>query len=149
MNAHVFDDSQVTWRAIGDFQHLHYQVLALDAENGIAEVLFKFAAGERIVLHRHLAHNYTFVVQGEHRLYRPDGSLKETRKTGTMTVSGPDTEPHSEGGGPDQDVIIKFTILGKGDLYQLLDDQQNEIGKLSFQDLVALKQEADAQTQTA
>ena len=142
MSTHAFDDSQITWKTIGDFKHLHYDILAIDEENGLSEVLFKFAAGEKIVLHRHLAHNNTFVVQGEHRLYYADGKVKDVRKTGTMTVSGPDDVPHSEGGGADQDVIIKFTIRGKGDLYQLLDDDQNEIGRLSFQDLIELKNTA-------
>lgn len=149
MASHVFDDSNITWRTLGDLQHLHYHILALDPENGISEVLFKFGANEKIVLHRHLAHNNTFVVQGEHRLYYADGSLKDVRKTGTMTVSGPDDVPHSEGGGEDQDVIIKFTILGKGDLYQLLDADLNEIGGLSFQGLMDLKREADSQAKAA
>lgn len=77
MSNYVFDDGNITWNRLGDFEHLHYSILAVDEEKNIAEVLFKFAANERIVLHRHKAHNNTFVVQGEHRLYKPDGSLKE------------------------------------------------------------------------
>ena len=139
MSAHSFDDSQIRWRTLDGLDHIQYTILAIDKENGISEILFRFGADKKIVLHRHLAHNNTFVVQGEHRLYYADGSLKDVRKTGTMTCSGPDTVPHSEGGGTDQDVIIKFTILGKGDLYQLLDADLNEIGKLSFQDLIELQ----------
>jgi quercetin dioxygenase-like cupin family protein len=104
---------------------------------GIADVLFKFAANEKIVLHRHKAHNNTFVVQGEHRLYKPDGTLKEVRAVGSMTSSPPDVEPHREGGG-DQDVIIAFSIRGDGVLYELLDDDKNIIGTISFQDLIDL-----------
>jgi quercetin dioxygenase-like cupin family protein len=104
---------------------------------GNADVLFKFAANEKIVLHRHKAHNNTFVVQGEHRLYKPDGTLKEVRAVGSMTSSPPDVEPHREGGG-DQDVIIAFSIRGDGVLYELLDDDKNIIGTISFQDLIDL-----------
>ena len=32
--------------------------------------------GSQIALHRHLALNHTFVVQGEHRIYEPDGRLR-------------------------------------------------------------------------
>lgn len=138
MHAHTFDDRNIRWNTLGDFKHLHYSILSIDEQNSIADVLFKFAARERIVLHRHLAHNNTFVVQGEHRLYRPDGSLKEVRAVGSMTSSPPNEEPHYEGGG-DQDVIIAFSIRGKGVLYELLDDDMQKIGSISMQDLIDLK----------
>ncbi len=141
MTVHTFDDSNIKWNRLGDFEHLHYSILAIDEKNRIADVLFKFAANEKIVLHRHKAHNNTFVVQGEHRLYKPDGTLKEVRPVGSMTSSPPDTEPHQEGGG-DQDVIIAFSIRGDGVLYELLDDDQNLIGTISFQDLIDLNRAA-------
>lgn len=138
MATHTFDDSNITWNRLGDFEHLHYSILAIDEKNRIADVLFRFAANEQIVLHRHKAHNNTFVVQGEHRLYKPDGTLKEVRPVGSMTSSGPDSEPHREGGG-DQDVVIVFSIRGDGVLYELLDNDQNPIGTITFQDLIDLK----------
>jgi len=137
MSNHTFDDSNIIWDRLGGFEHLHYSILAVDEENHVADVLFKFAGNEKIVLHRHLAHNNTFVIQGEHRLYKPDGTLKEVRAVGSMTYSSPDVEPHREGGG-DQDVVIAFNIRGDGVLYELLDDEQELIGTISFQDLVDL-----------
>ena len=138
MPTHAFDDRNIKWNRLGDYLHLHYSILDVDEKNGIADVLFKFAANEKIVLHRHLAHNNTFVVQGEHRLYKPDGTLKEIRPVGSMTSSPPSDEPHREGGG-DQDVIIAFSIRGNGVLYQLLDEDLNQIGSISMQDLIAIK----------
>ena len=138
MPTHAFDDRNIKWNRLGDYLHLHYSILDVDEKNGIADVLFKFAANEKIVLHRHLAQNNTFVVQGEHRLYKPDGTLKEIRPVGSMTSSPPSDEPHREGGG-DQDVIIAFSIRGDGVLYQLLDEDMNQIGSISMQDLIALK----------
>jgi quercetin dioxygenase-like cupin family protein len=138
MPTHIFDDSNIKWKRLGDIPHLHYSILDIDEKKKIADVLFKFAANEKIVLHRHLAHNNTFVVQGEHRLYKPDGSLKEIRSVGSMTSSPPSDEPHREGGG-NQDVIIAFSIRGDGVLYELLDDDLNQIGTLSLQDLIDLK----------
>ena len=137
MTIHTFDDSHIRWNRLGDFEHLHYSILDVDEKNGIADVLFKFAANQKIVLHRHLAHNNTFVVQGEHRLYKPDGTVKEIRHVGSMTSSQPNEEPHSEGGG-DQDVIIAFSIRGTGVLYELLNDEMNIIGTISMQDLIDL-----------
>ena len=115
----------------------------MDEKNSIADVLFKFAANEKIVLHRHLAHNNTFVVQGEHRLYHANGEIKEIRPVGSMTSSPPNKDPHREGGG-EQDVIIAFSIRGSGVLYELLDDDQNVIGTISMADLVELNKAARA-----
>lgn len=137
MPAYAFDDAHISWKRLGDFDHLHYSILDIDKTHQIADVLFKFAANQQIVLHRHLAHNNTFVIQGEHRLYRPDGTLKEVRPVGSMTSSPPSEEPHREGGG-DQDVIIAFSIRGSGVLYELLDDEMNQIGSISMQDLIDL-----------
>ena len=137
MTIHTFDDSHIRWNRLGDFEHLHYSILDVDEKNGIADVLFKFAANQKIVLHRHLAHNNTFVVQGEHRLYKPDGSIKEIRHVGSMTSSPANDEPHQEGGG-DQDVVIAFSIRGTGVLYEFLDDEMSPIGTISMQDLIDL-----------
>jgi hypothetical protein len=137
MAVHSFDDANIQWNKLGDFEHLHFSILDIDEKNGIADVLFKFGANEKIVLHRHLASNNTFVVQGEHRLYEPDGTLKEVRPVGSMTSSPPSDEPHSEGGG-DQDVVIAFSIRGGGTLYELLDDDMNQIGTITMQDLIEL-----------
>jgi quercetin dioxygenase-like cupin family protein len=137
MPAFTFDDRNISWNKLGDFEHLFYSILDIDEKNKLADVLFKFSANEKIVMHRHLAHNNTFVIQGEHRLYKPDGTLKEVRAVGSMTSSPPNEEPHREGGG-DQDVIIAFSIRGNGVLYELLDDDMNVIGTISMDDLVAL-----------
>lgn len=143
MTTYAFDDTNITWNRLGDFEHLHFSILAIDQKNSIADVLFKFAANEKIVLHRHLAHNNTFVVQGEHRLYKRDGSIKEIRAVGSMTCSQPDQEPHREGGG-DQDVIVAFNIRGSGVLYELLDDDLNLIGTISMDDLVSIYEAGQA-----
>lgn len=138
MIAFNFDDRNISWQTLGDLPHLHFSILDVDEKNQIADVLFKFAANQQIVLHRHLAHNNTFVIQGEHRLYHPNGTIKETRAVGSLTSSPPSDDPHREGGG-DQDVIIMFSIRGSdGVLYELLDDDQNVTGTISMQDLVGL-----------
>jgi len=135
MSTHTFDDSNIDWQRLGNFEHLHYSILDVDSENKIADVLFKFAANEKILLHRHLGHNNTLVIQGEHRLYEPDGTLKEVRPVGSMTSSPPSKDPHREGGG-DQDVVIAFNMRGKvGVLYEVLDDDLNVVGTITFQDL--------------
>jgi quercetin dioxygenase-like cupin family protein len=138
MALYNFDDRNIHWNKLGDFEHLLYHILDIDVENKIADVLFKFAANQQIVLHRHKAHNNTFVVQGEHRLYEANGKVKEIRPVGSYTISPPNDEPHREGGG-DQDVIVFFSIRGsEGILYEILDDDLNQIATISMQDLIGL-----------
>jgi hypothetical protein len=77
-------------------------------------------------------------VQGEHRLYEPDGTLKEIRPTG-MYKSSPAGDVHREGGGPDQDVVVFSDMRGHdGVFYELLDDDQNVVATLSYADFLAL-----------
>lgn len=138
MTQYYFDDNNIRWNILGDFEHLLYSILDIDENNKIIDVLFKFAANQQIVLHRHKAQNNTFVIQGEHRLYEANGKIKEIRPVGSYKVSPPDDEPHREGGG-DQDVILFFSIRGNnGVLYEVLDDNLNLLVTLGFQDFIGL-----------
>ncbi len=147
MTLHTFDDSNIRWNTLDGFEHLEYSILDIDEDNKIADVLFKFAANQQIVLHRHKALNNMLVIQGEHRLYEPDGKIKEIRPVGRYTVSPASDEPHREGGG-DQDVIVFFSIRGSdGILYEILDDDLNQVGTLSMQDLRDLHKAQQATSQ--
>lgn len=139
MTTHSFDDRNIRWQTLDGIDHLHYWVLGVDSQAKIADVIFKFASNEQIILHRHKALNHTLVLQGEHRLYHADGSIKDVRPVGRYTVTPPDVDTHREGGGEGQDVIVHFSIRGSdGLLYELLDNDQNIVGTLSFDDIKAL-----------
>ena len=140
MHQYYFDDSRIQWQTLPGIEHLQYSILDVDQQQQIVDVLFKFAAHQQIVLHRHKVLNKTLVLQGEHRLYHLDGKLKEIRATGSYTVSPASDEQHREGGG-DRDAIVFFSIRGTDDVfYEILDDAFNIIGKLGLQDFVALYQ---------
>jgi len=111
MTKHIFDDANIKMANLRGFEHLHYAILDIDEHNKIIDVIFKFAAHQKILLHRHKALNKTFVIQGEHHLYEADGRLKEVRAVGSYTSSLPSDDPHREGGG-DIDVIVLFSIRG-------------------------------------
>lgn len=135
-----FDQRAIAWTRFGDLAPaIHFTILDVNQEQRVADVLFKFPAQEQIVLHRHHALNHTFVVQGEHRLYEADGRLREVRPTGSYTVSAASEQPHREGGG-EQDVIILFSIRPGPDelLYELLDDELRPVGSITFQMLVEM-----------
>lgn len=134
-----FDDRHIRWQTLPGIEHLHYWILGIDEPAKIADVLFKFAGGEQILLHRHKALNHTFVLQGEHRLYYKDGSVKDVRPVGRYTVTPPDVDVHREGGAAGQDVIVHFSIRGSdGVLYEVMDNDENVIGTITFDDLKAL-----------
>jgi hypothetical protein len=136
----AFDDRAITWRRFGEFlPPFHYSILHLDRASRIADVLFKLPANEQILTHRHCALNHTFVVRGEHRLYEPDGSLREVRPLGTYTVSPSSDQPHREGGGS-EDAIVFFSLRPGNEelLYELLDEELNVAGTVTFQTLIEL-----------
>ncbi|WP_457797850.1 regulator [Methylocystis sp. S23] len=135
--AFAFDDRNIRWKRIDGIDFLSLSVLDADEKNGVIHVVFKFAANRQIVLHRHLTLNKTMTIQGEHRLYHADGRLKEVRPAGRFTVTPPSDEPHREGGG-DQDAIVLFAIHGDGALYEALDDDLNVVMTLAARDFAQL-----------
>lgn len=138
MTTYHFDDKNIQWHQLGDFKHFVCSILHFDEKSKIVDVLFKFEPHNQIVLHRHKALNYTFVVQGEHLLFEPNGELKETRDVGSYTSSPASDEAHRECGG-DEGAVVLFSIRGSdGVLYEVLDDEQNLIATLSLQDFVDL-----------
>ena len=136
-----FNDRQIRWRPFGDMPHFQFAILDIDAGRGIAEVLFRFEAGQRIVPHRHLALNHTFVIQGEHHLYEMDGARREIRPTGSYTVSPASDVPHREGGGPDQDAVVLFSMRPEPGqkLYEILADDGTVIADITLETLLALQ----------
>lgn len=138
MNNHLFDDRYIPWQTLPGFEYLQYSILDIDEHHQIVDVLFKFAAGRQIVLHRHKVLNKTFVIQGEHRLYHADGSLKESRPVGRYTSSQANDEPHREGGG-ETDAIVLFSIRGgDGVFYEILDDDLHTVAELGMSDFIEL-----------
>lgn len=134
-----FDDSAIDWQPFGDFPHFQFAILHVDRARNLADVLFRFAAGQQIVLHRHKALNHTFVLRGEHLIYEEDGSLREARPTGSYTISPASETPHREGGGK-QDAIVLFSMRPEpGELlYEILDDAGRPIAEVTLDTLEAL-----------
>ncbi len=133
MTIYNFDDKNIKWYKLGDFEHFVISVLDVDEKNSILDVLVKFDAHQQIVLHKHKEHNNSFVVQGEHCLYEANGELKEVRAVGSYTSSPASDEPHRECGG-DEGAVVLFSLRGNGILYEVHDDELNIIGTVSFQD---------------
>jgi quercetin dioxygenase-like cupin family protein len=132
-----FDDRNVKWGKLGDFEHFVFAMLDLNPKKGLADFIIKFDPNQQIVLHRHSAHTNTLVVQGEHRIYEPNGALKEIRPVGSYT-SSPPGEPHREGGGA-EGCVVYYSIRAEGDgVFEIFDDDQNLIGTLGMSDFLNL-----------
>ena len=133
--SYVFDDHNIRWYTLGDFEHFVFAMLDVDVPRQIVDFVLKFPPNQKIFLHRHLALTNTLVVQGEHRLYEPNGKLKEVRPVGSYT-SSPPGDPHQEGAG-DGGGVVFYSVRGKdGALFEVLDDNLNVIGTLGLDDFV-------------
>jgi hypothetical protein len=144
VHSSTFDDRHIRWHRMGDFEHFEIAMLDVDVSQKIVDFLIKFEPNQQIFLHRHTALANTWVIQGEHRLYEPNGVLKEVRRVGSYT-SSPPGEPHNESGGAEGAVVF-YSIRAEGDtLFEVLDDTLNVVGTLSTQDFInALKEQQNA-----
>ncbi len=141
----VFDEKKVLWMPLGELEHFTISVCDVDVEKKLVEFMVRFEPNQQIILHRHLAHTNTFVVQGEHRFYEPDGRLKEVRAVGSYTVSpyrsfDPSSD-HREGAGADVCVVL-YVLRGDTDaLFELLNDDGSVAQALGVQDVAGLFEE--------
>ena len=140
----AFDDRNVRWFPLGEFKHFLVAMCDVDVGRRVVDFLIKFESNQQIVLHRHLAQTSTLVVQGEHRLYEPNGSLKEIRAVGSYTASAPGT-PHREGGGSEECVVF-YSIRAQEDgaMFELLNDDMTVMTTLGLQDFLGVYREQRA-----
>ena len=68
--------------------------------------------------------------------YNADGELTDVRPVGTYKTGLPDSEPHREGGG-EENVIILFSLrpYNNDPIYELLDENHEIEGTMTFDDL--------------
>ncbi len=142
-DSNTFNAANINWQPLDGVEHAWLSIVDVDETAKIIDVLFKFSAQEQIVLHRHVAAFNTLVIQGEHRIYSPEGDLTETRPAGTYKAGRPSIEPHREGGG-EEDVIILFSLrpYNNGPIYEVLDDNHNVASTMTFDDLKAIYETA-------
>lgn len=138
-----FDDRNIQWRALGDFEHLTVTILSVDEKRNIADFIVKFDPNEKIFLHRHLALTNTFVIDGEHIIYEPGSKqLREIRPVGRYTSSQPG-DAHHEGGGANG-CILYYSVRGETDaLFDVMDENGAVIATLRTADFKAALDEQD------
>jgi len=136
--AGTFDQSNIKWNTLEGIDHVWYHVLKVDPDAKVVDLLLKFAANQRIVLHRHHADYSTFIIQGELRIYDESGELTEIRPTASFVEKPAGGSPHTEGGG-DADCIAWFSNRGTdGIIYEILAPNQETIATLGLPEFKGL-----------
>ena len=139
-SSYAFDDRNIRWHKLGDFEHFVLAILDVDEKRKLVDLIVKFAPGQQIFLHRHLSLTNTLVVQGEHRLYEPNGKLKEIRPVGSYTSSPPGA-PHREGGGAEGAVVF-YSFRGEDGVFlEWLDNDLKVVASTSMEDFIGLLKE--------
>ena len=126
------DLSAIDFRPMPGLDGVDAFILDIDDERGVVDALFRFAPDAVAPLHNHLAQTNMFILDGELRMYHPDGSLRETRSAGTYH-RGKRDDAHLEGGGPDGAVVF-YSIRRHGpeELVDVLDDDGNATSTLTL-----------------
>ncbi len=136
MQGYQFDDRTITWRTF-DFLGSAYYVYDVNEAAGTVDVVIKFRANTMGELHQHLMAYSTFVLQGELRFQRPNGELKEIRPTGSYVLGPANGEPHREGAG-EEDAIVLYSIRGgTGGMFAIFDKDTGEVHQLGLSDFKA------------
>ena len=145
MTPRQFDDQNIQWRELEGFSHMMVSIFFIDEARNRVDLLIKFDPNEKVLLHRHLADTNTFVVEGDHVIYEPDGSVRESRPVGQYTF-GTGRDAHDEGGGPNG-CVLYYSVRGESDaLFEMLDANLNVTATLHTADFKAVW---DAQQQAA
>ena len=130
-----FDDSNIAWRTLDWLPNISFFVYDVDEQAGIVDVIFKFAANKRVMLHIHHAPYITFVVQGELRFQHPDGSPKEVRACGSYVKGEVTGIAHTEGGAGNEDAIVFFSNRNiKNNLYEFIGADGKQFKMLTIAD---------------
>ena len=136
LTSYRFDDRNIQWQELGDIKHMMVSIFFVDEEKNRVDFLIKFDPNEKVILHRHLADTNTFVIEGEHVIYEPDGRVREVRPVGRYTF-GTGRDAHDEGGGSNG-CVLYYSVRGETDaLFDMLDADLNVVATLRTGDFKA------------
>lgn len=115
--------NSVAWRPFPGFAGLYYWVVSVDRTTNVVDMLMRFDPLAKCVPHRHVGPTRTLIIEGEHRLYPPDGSqdITVSRVAGQLGANDGD-EMHIEGGGPAGAIILLTMTAVDGVVYEILDE---------------------------
>lgn len=136
VSCHLYDHA-IQWGPFAGIENLELTLCDIDEERQIVDLLVRFAPNKTVTMHNHLAQTNMFIVQGELRMYEPDGSIRERRPAGHY-YRGRTHDAHSEGGGPDGAVVLySMRCDGENNVLEIMDDAQNVLATLTMDDVRA------------
>ena len=135
-SCHLYDHN-TTWLPFAGIENLELTLCDIDEARETVDLLVRFAPNKTVTMHNHLAQMNMFIIQGELRMYEPDGSIREIRSAGNY-FRGRRDDAHSEGGGPDGAVVF-YSMRGHGaeELLEVMDDDQNVLATVTMADVRA------------
>lgn len=130
-------DHEISWQPFGGIENLELTLCDIDEERKVVDLLVRFAPDQTVTMHNHLAQTNMFIIQGELRMYEPDGSVREVRPAGRY-YRGTTNDAHSEGGGPIGAVVLYSMRADTGDnVLEILADDQSVVATLTMDDVRA------------
>ena len=130
-------DHEINWLPFAGIENLELSLLDIDEARSVVDLIVRFAPNKTVTMHNHLAQTNMLILQGELRIYEPDGSIREARTPGKY-YRGRTGDAHSEGGGPDGAVVF-YSMRADNDpkVLDVMDDDGNVQATLTMDDVRA------------
>ena len=130
-------DHEINWQPFAGIENLELTLCDIDEERSVVDLLVRFAPDQTVTMHNHLAQTNMFIIQGELRMYEPDGSVREVRPAGRY-YRGRTNDAHSEGGGPEGAVVFySMRADEENAVLEMLDDDAKVVATLTMDDVRA------------
>ncbi len=130
-------DHEIKWLPFAGIENLELSLCDIDEARRVVDLIVRFAPDRTVTMHNHLAQTNMFIIQGELRMYEPDGSVREVRPAGRY-YRGRTNDAHSEGGGPEGAVVFYSMRADDNDnVLEVMDTDQSVTATLSMDDVRA------------
>ncbi len=130
-------DHEIKWQPFAGIENLELTLCDIDEARQVVDLIVRFAPNKTVTMHNHLAQTNMLIIQGELRMYEPDGRIREVRPAGRY-YRGRTDDTHSEGGGPDGAVVFySMRCDGARNVLEIMDDAANVQATLTMDDVRA------------
>jgi len=115
-------------------------VLGTRPEDGRIDFLVKWEPDSYCHYHRHVGQTTSIVLEGEHHIVEtsPTQTIHKTRTVGHY-ANNPAGDIHMEYGGPKGSVLFFSMHTPDGNLFEILDQNDNVLGVATIENLVSGK----------